>query len=57
MLKISTVSKYVPEKSTDEDHLKKTEPLLLKLGLNLNQITTWKEVDNMKYEGDDRPSS
>ena len=33
--------------------MKNTEPLLFKLGLNLNQIPTWKEVDNMKYEGDE----
>ena len=45
--------KQLPDKSTHEDHLKKTEPFLSALGLNLNQIPTSKEVDNMKYEGDE----
>ena len=45
--------KELPDNSTDEDHLKKNEHLLSELGLNLNQLPTSKEVNAMKYEGEE----
>ena len=42
--------KDLPDKSTEVDHLEATKGLLSTLGLNLNQIPTWKEVNAMKYD-------
>ena len=43
----------LPKNSTEVDHLEATEGLLFDLGLNLNQIPSWNELNEMKYDGEE----
>ena len=43
----------LPKNSTEVDHLKETQRLLFDLGLNLNQIPSWNELNEMKYDGEE----